>query len=173
MAEEHVLGPEDGKLIDLAGVGVRFMIDAARTGNAFSLVEHPLAPRTLGSPIHTHSREDEYSYVLEGRVGLLIGDEVVEARPGDLVFKPRGIPHAFWNATDEPARFLEIISPAGFERYFAEAEALFAPGEPDMEAFATLCERYGLDMDFESVPRLAAEHGLDMPPEGELADELE
>ena len=166
---DYLLGPGDGKAIDLAGVGVRFMIDAERTGGGFSLVEHPLAPRTLGSPVHTHSREDECSYVLEGRVGVLIGHDVLEATPGDLVFKPRGIPHAFWNATNEPARLLEIISPAGFEHYFAEAESLFAPGEPDMEAFAALSRRYGLDMDFDSVPRLAAEHGLDMPPEGELA----
>ena len=166
----HVLGPKDGDLVDLAGVGVRFMIDAARSGGGFSLVEHPIAPRTLGSPVHTHSREDEYSFVLEGRVGLLLGDDVIEAAPGDLVFKPRGEPHAFWNATDEPARFLEIISPAGFDRYFAEAAAMFPEqGEPDMEAFAALCERYGLEMDFESVPRLVAEHGLEAPPEAELA----
>ncbi len=166
----HVLGPGEGRAIDLAGVGVRFMIDAERTGGGFSLVEHPLAPRTLGSPVHTHSREDEYSYVLEGRVGLEIGDDVIETTPGDLVFKPRGVPHAFWNGTDEPARLLEIISPAGFERYFAEAESLFAPGEPDMEALAALSQRYGLAMNFASVPRLATEHGLEMPPEGELAD---
>jgi mannose-6-phosphate isomerase-like protein (cupin superfamily) len=166
----HVLGPDEGPFVDLAGLGVRFLIDAARSGGGFSLVEHPIAPRTLGSPVHTHSREDEYSFVLEGRVGVQLGDDVLEAGPGDLVFKPRGVPHAFWNATDEPARFLEIIAPAGFERYFAEAEALFAPGGPDMEAFAALSERYGLDMDFESVPVLAERHGLEMPPEGELAD---
>jgi quercetin dioxygenase-like cupin family protein len=166
----YVLGPDDGRAVDLAGLGVRFMIDGERSGGGFALVEHPLAPRTLGSPIHTHSREDEYSYVLEGRVGLLIGDETIEATAGQLAFKPRGVPHAFWNATDEPARFLEVISPAGFEQYFAEAANLFVPGEPDMEAFAALSERYGLVMDFDSVPRLAAEHGLEMPPEAELAD---
>jgi mannose-6-phosphate isomerase-like protein (cupin superfamily) len=165
----HSLGPDEGRLIDLGGVGVRFMLDAARTGGGFSLVEHPITPRTLGSPVHTHSREDEWSYVLEGRVGFELGGDVLEAGPGELVFKPRGEAHAFWNATDEPARFLEIISPSGFERYFAEAEALFAPGEPDMEAFAALSERYGLDMDFASVPRLVAEHGLEPPPEAELA----
>jgi mannose-6-phosphate isomerase-like protein (cupin superfamily) len=169
----RVLHPDDGDFVDLAGVGVRFLIDGGRSGGGFSCVEHPIAPRTLGSPIHTHTREDEYSFVLEGRIGVLLGDEVLEARAGDLVFKPRGEPHAFWNATDEPARFLEIISPAGFERYFAEAAVMFpAPGEgePDMAAFAQLCERYGLEMDFESVPRLTAEHGLKAPPEGELAD---
>jgi mannose-6-phosphate isomerase-like protein (cupin superfamily) len=167
---DHVLGPDEGRLIDLAGVGVRFMLDAARTGGGFSLVEHPLAPLTLGSPVHTHTREDEYSYVLEGRVGFELGGDVLEGSPGELVYKPRGEPHAFWNARDEPARFLEIICPAGFEQYFAEAEALFAPGQPDMEAFAALSERYGLEMEFDSAPRLAREHGLEMPPEAELAD---
>ena len=166
----HVIGPKDGPLVDLAGVGVRFLLDAERTGGGFSLVEHPIAPRTLGSPVHTHSREDEWSFVLEGRVGLLIGGDEVEAGPGDLVLKPRGVPHAFWNATDDPARFLEIISPAGFEQYFAEAAEMFTPGEPDMEAFGALCERYGLDMRFESVPELAARHGLPLPPEADLAD---
>ncbi len=166
----HVIGPQDGAFVDLAGVGVRFLLDAGRTGGGFSLVEHPIAPRTLGSPVHTHAREDEWSFVLEGRVGLLIGDDELEAGPGDLVLKPRGVPHAFWNATDEPARFLEIISPAGFEHYFAEAAAMFSPGEPDMEAFAALCARYGLDMRFETVGDLAARHGLPLPPEAELAD---
>ena len=164
------MGPDDGDFVDLAGVGVRFLIDAARSGGGFSCVEHPIAPRTLGSPIHTHTREDEYSFVLEGRIGLQLGDEVLEAHAGDLVFKPRGEPHAFWNATDQPARFLEIISPAGFEQYFAEAASMFPKdGEPDMEEFARLCERYGLEMDFDSLPRLAEEYGLELPPEGELA----
>jgi len=166
----RVLGPGDGDAVDLAGVGVRFMIGGERSGGGFSLVEHPLAPNTLGSPMHTHRNEDEYSFILEGTVGFELGGDVIDAKPGDLVFKPRGEPHAFWNATDEPARFLEIISPAGFEHYFEEAAAMFpADGPPDMEAFAALCERYELEMDFSSVPRLAAEHGLSEPPEVELA----
>lgn len=165
-----MLGPGDGDLVDLGGVGVRFLIDAARSGGGFSLVEHPIAPRTLGSPVHVHRREDEYSFVLEGRIGLLLGDDVIDATAGDPVFKPRGEPHAFWNPTDEPARFLEIISPAGFERYFAEAASMFPEdGQPDMEAFAALCRRYDLEMDFDSVPRLVAAHGLEPPPEAELA----
>lgn len=167
----YVIEPGDGDFVDLAGVGVRFMLSGQRTGGGFALVEHPIAPRTLGSPIHTHANEDEYSYVLEGRVGLLIGDEELEATPGQLVLKPRGVPHAFWNATDEPARFLELISPAGFESYFAEAASMFDPVEgPDMEAFAALSERYEIAMDFDSVPGLSARHGLPLPPEAELAD---
>jgi quercetin dioxygenase-like cupin family protein len=168
MTGDHVLGPSDGDAVDLAGVGVRFMIGGPEAGGAFALVEHPLAPRTLGSPVHTHRHEDEWSFVLEGEVGLLIGGDHVTARPGDLVRKPRGVPHAFWNATDATARLLELIAPPGFERYFAEAASMFT-GEPDMDAFAALCERYGLDMDFDSAPVLCARYGLELPPEGELA----
>jgi mannose-6-phosphate isomerase-like protein (cupin superfamily) len=68
------------------------------SGGKLSLVEHPLAPRALGSPVHTHSHEDEYSYILAGQVGIQVGRQVILAGPGDVLAKPRGVPHAFWNA---------------------------------------------------------------------------
>ena len=154
-----ILGPADGESLDLGGLGVRFMA----TGEGFSLVEHPIAPRTLAAPMHVHEHEDEYSYVLEGEVGVQVGDEIRYARPGELVFKPRGVWHAFWNRTDEPARLLEIISPAGFERYFAELEPLLAP-EPDFEGLAALQERYGLRMDMSTVATISVREGLVAPP---------
>src|SRR6266550_9278363 len=132
-----VLGPDDGKAGRLGSIGVRFMIDGAESGRGFSLVEHPMLPRKLAAPLHRHSREDEYSFVLEGRLGALLGDEVVYGEPGDLVFKPRDRWHTFWNAGDEPARILEIISPAGFEGYFDElTELLRDGGPPDLTAVA-------------------------------------
>src|SRR3954452_9510311 len=120
MTMAKVLGPRDGKAGSLGSIGVRFMIGDDSSGG-FSLVEHPIAPRGLAAQLHRHSREDEYSFVLEGRVGALLGEEVVYGEPGDLIFKPRDQWHTFWNAGDEPARILEIISPAGFEQFFAEA----------------------------------------------------
>ena len=113
--------------------------------------------------MHTHEREDEYSFVLAGRLGAQIGDDVVEAGPGELVVKPRGIPHAFWNPGDEETRVLEIISPAGFEQYFADlAPALARPGEPgNLPALAEIRTRYGLTMDIASRERLIKEHRLD------------
>ena len=108
-------------------LGVRFMIEGAQSGGNFALVEHPIGPRALAAPMHTHRYEDEYTYVLEGEIGVQVGEEVLVGHPGDLIFKPRGVPHAFWNAADEPARALEIISPAGFERYFAEIAPLLPP----------------------------------------------
>ena len=106
-----VVGPADGKSGSLGMIGVRFMVDGDETEGRFSLVEHPMPPRALAAPLHRHLREDEYSFVLEGRVGALLGDEVVIASPGDLLFKPRNQWHTFWNAGDEPARILEIIAP--------------------------------------------------------------
>jgi glyoxylate utilization-related uncharacterized protein len=110
--------------------------------------------------LHRHTREDEYSYVLEGRMGALLGDEVLEAGPGDLVFKPRGQWHTFWNAGDEPARILEIISPAGFEQCFAELIDLGGGGAADPSALSDLRERYELDVDPDSIPGLIERFGL-------------
>ncbi|HET7508484.1 MAG TPA: cupin domain-containing protein [Solirubrobacterales bacterium] len=149
-----VIGPGDGKAGFLGSIGVRFMIDGEDAGGDFSLVEHPLSPRALAAPLHRHTREDEYSFVLEGRMGGLLGDEVVEAGPGDLVFKPRNQWHTFWNAGDEPCRILEIIAPAGFERYFEELSDKVAALQLDPDDLAALGERYGLEMKPESIPEL-------------------
>ena len=142
--------------------GAVLLAAAADTGGAVSYLLHPLAARTLGSPVHTHTREDEWTYVLEGEVGLEVGEQVMLARPGDLVLKPRGVPHAFWNPTDEPARMLEVITPGGFESYFEEIGEILASSEPDMAALGAVASRYGLRMDPTSVPRLVAEHELSM-----------
>jgi mannose-6-phosphate isomerase-like protein (cupin superfamily) len=157
-----VVGPDNGRDGFLGSIGVRFLIDGPDAAERFSLVEHPMSPRALAAPVHRHTREDEYSYVLEGRMGALLGDEVVEAGPGDLVFKPRGQWHTFWNAGDEPCRILEIISPAGFERFFQELSDLGGVIEAGPEAVAELSERYGLEMQPETVPGLLERFGLQL-----------
>jgi quercetin dioxygenase-like cupin family protein len=157
-----VLGPADGESGFLGSIGVRFMIDGDESGGGFSLVEHPMSPHALAAPLHRHNNEDEYSFVLEGRVGALLGDDVIEGGPGDLIFKPRGQWHTFWNAGDEPARLLEIISPAGFERFFEELVALGGAAATPPEQLGELCRRYALDMDPDSVPGLIERFGLVM-----------
>jgi quercetin dioxygenase-like cupin family protein len=160
--DRHVIGPDDGETLQLFRLRVRFLVDGEATGGRFSLVEHPLPPRALGAPPHTHAHEDEYSFVLEGRIGVQIGDDVIEARPGELVLKPRGIQHAFWNAGDEPARVLEIISPAGFENYFRELAPLLAAPDENAGALGEVVGRYGLEIDLAGIPAFAARHGLDL-----------
>jgi glyoxylate utilization-related uncharacterized protein len=112
-----------------------------------------------------HHNEDEYSWVVEGRVGALLGDEVLYGGPGDFIFKPRGQWHTFWNASDEPARILEIISPAGFERFFDELSAFGGVDKISAENLVELCARYGLEMDVDSVPELCKRFDLKYPGE--------
>ena len=158
-----IVGPKDGKAGNLGSVGVRFMIDGEETGGNFSLVEHPIAPRHLAAPLHIHAKEDEYSYVLEGRLGALLGDEVVYAEPGDLVFKPRNQWHTFWNAGDTECRILEIISPAGFENFFDALADMNEAGPLDPEQLVALAADYGHEFDIEGTQRVAEEHGLIFP----------
>ena len=164
-ATARVLGPSDGKAGFLGSIGVRFMIDGEQADERFSLVEHPMSARAVAAPLHRHTREDEYSFVLEGRVGALLGDEVVIGKPGDLIFKPRAQWHTFWNDGDEPARILEIISPAGFERFFAELVDLGGVAQASPATLAALCDRYGLEMQPDSVPSLLDRFGVVFPGE--------
>ena len=150
----RLLGPAEGRIGFLGSIGVRFMIDSAEADERFSLVEHPMSPRALAAPLHRHSREDEYSYVLEGRMGALLGDDVVYAETGDLVWKPRNQWHTFWNAGGESCRILEIISPGGFECFFAELDGLGGALKADPNDLAALNARYGLEMQPDSVPGL-------------------
>ncbi|HEY8765836.1 MAG TPA: cupin domain-containing protein [Dehalococcoidia bacterium] len=160
-----VVGPRDGKAGFLGSIGVRFILGGEESGGGVALVEHPMSPRALAAPLHRHTREDEYSYVLEGRVGALLGDEVLVGGPGDLIFKPRNQWHTFWNAGDVPTRILEIISPAGFERFFAELVDLGGVTQAEPKQMMELCARYQLEMDPESVPGLVERFSLRFPGE--------
>ncbi|HJU47117.1 MAG TPA: cupin domain-containing protein [Gaiellaceae bacterium] len=155
-----IVGPDDWQFGFLGSIGVRFMVDGAEAEGRFSLVEHQMSPRALAAPLHLHTREDEYSFILEGRMGALLGDEVVEAGPGDLVHKPRNQWHTFWNAGDEPCRLLEIISPAGFEEFFRSLDAMGGAINADPDELTELAARYGHEFQLDSVPVLLERFGL-------------
>jgi hypothetical protein len=98
-------------------------------------------------------------------MGALLGDDVLEAGPGDLVLKPRGEWHTFWNAGDAPCRILEIIAPAGFEGFFEELVDLGGAAQAEPSALAALCERHALEMDPATVPELVERFGVRFPGE--------
>lgn len=152
----------EGTRVALGGLGVIYKLRAQQTGGLLAIVEHPIAPRTLVVP-HIHGDTDEYSYVIEGSVGARIGDEEVTAGPGDYIFKPRLVPHTFWNATDRPARLLEIIVPGGFEDLFEEGAAIFSSARsPDElgQRLGSLAASYGNQLVMDWVPDLSERHGV-------------
>jgi mannose-6-phosphate isomerase-like protein (cupin superfamily) len=155
-----IVGQTQGKSGSLGSIGVRFIVPGVDTEGGFALVEHPMPPRHLAAPLHRHNREDEYSFVLEGRMGALLGDHVVEAGPGDLVYKPRRQWHTFWNAGDDECRILEIIAPAGFEKFFDElvdAGGSKLAGPSKMEELSV---KYAIEFQLESIPELCGRFDL-------------
>ena len=159
--EKLTVGPGEGHFVRLKSLGVRFILRGEQAGGRFCVVEHPIPPRSLAAPMHTHQQEDEYSYVLRGVVGAQVGGRVVRAEPGTFLFKPRGVPHTFWNESDEEASVLELISPAGFERYFEEVAEIFSGGgPPDEQRLGEVRQRYRLDVEMGSIETLIREHAL-------------
>jgi quercetin dioxygenase-like cupin family protein len=146
-----------GKSVWLGGLAVVINISSHQTGRAFSLVECTLEPGRL-VPSHVHRREDESTSVLEGEIGIRIGDRIIQATAGCTVVKPRGIPHTFWNAGAQQARTLDPIAPGGFEIYFLELAELFRTGA--FEQVEALGARYGLARFTDWVPELTTRYQL-------------
>jgi quercetin dioxygenase-like cupin family protein len=139
-----VVQPGEGRTGGLApGIGVVFKIDGEDTGGALSMVEHPFEVGALVPP-HVHTLEDEYSIVLEGKIGFRSNDREVVLGAGGYIIKPRGEVHAMWNAGSTRARMIEVISPAGFEGFFREMSDLTVNGAPDQDEMARLSEKYQL-----------------------------
>lgn len=148
-----------GEFFDFGGLGVEWKIDGQSAEGRFSVIHHPIAPHALAAPLHYHHHEDEYSYVIKGTLGALLGDEVISAGAGTWVFKPRKQWHTFWNEEATPCEIIEIISPAGFENYFREVAASWG----NIDRFQEINDKYGLEMDFDGVPNLCKRFGLTFP----------
>ena len=155
-----VVRPEEGLSVDLAGLGVQFKVWSRSTGGGLSIVEHPMEPGRLVPP-HVHHREDELSYVLEGTFGVRVGNDVATVGPGCYVYKPRGIPHTFWNPGPTQARLIEIIWPGAFERFFEQLAHLTSTAGPELDSKrAELGGEYGLEFVPEWIPELEAQYGV-------------
>lgn len=160
-----VVQPGAGQIGNLAdGVGVIFKIDGEDTGGALSIVEHTFAVGALVPP-HIHTLEDEYSIVLDGEIGFRSEDQEVVLGAGGYIIKPRAEVHAMWNAGSTPARMIEVIAPAGFERFFREFVEMTAAGRPDPDEIGRLAERYQLPFARPAwLPDVIARYGLTPPP---------
>ncbi|HEX6231918.1 MAG TPA: cupin domain-containing protein [Jiangellaceae bacterium] len=158
-----VVYPGEGTSGTLGSIGVQFKLWGADTGGTVAIVEHPFPVGALVPP-HRHTCEDEYSIVTEGRIGFRSGDHEVVLGQGGYITKPRGELHAMWNAGGEPARMIEIISPAGFEHFFREVAEMMATGPVPVHDGMDLAERYGLEFEEPDwLPDLIARYGLDRP----------
>ncbi len=161
--DRFTLAAGGGKSVALGGLGVHFKLWGDQTQGRLSVVEHPMDAGRLVPP-HVHADEDEYSYIVRGEFGVRIGNFEASAGPGDYVFKPRAIPHTFWNAGPQPALLVEMISPAGFEQFFDRLADIYAAAgsdPPDQAAIGELAARYNLAFtNPEWIPELKAKYNL-------------
>jgi quercetin dioxygenase-like cupin family protein len=146
----------------IGSISVGFRLGGEQTGGQVAIVEHPFPPGALVPP-HVHTREDEFSIVTAGAIGFRSGTDEVTLEAGGYISKPRGELHTMWNAGSEEARMIEIITPAGFERFFLELADMIAAGPPHPAALETLAASYGLFFDPSWVPELVDKHGLNSP----------
>jgi quercetin dioxygenase-like cupin family protein len=153
-----LVAPEEGKTVMLFGVRFDYKVVTADSGGGLAMMEVEIPAGTLVKP-HNHSREDEFSLVLDGTVGVRVGDSVLEASAGSYLVKPRGTPHAMWNAQASPARVLEILSPAGLEGYFEQLAPILARHDPP-ERYYGLAKDYGITIEDSWIEELEGTYGV-------------
>jgi quercetin dioxygenase-like cupin family protein len=143
--EPKVVTAEQAHEISLYDVRFRYGIGAQETDGVLSMLEVTIPPRTLVKP-HVHSREDEYTLILSGTVGARLGGETTEVvHVGSWLAKPRDVPHAMWNVTEQPASILEVVVPGGLEGYFEQIAPILREHGPDWtQRYYALAEQYGL-----------------------------
>jgi quercetin dioxygenase-like cupin family protein len=146
----------------IGSITVGFRLSGEHTGEQVAIVEHTFPPGALVPP-HVHTREDEFSIVTAGAIGFRSGADEVVLDAGGYITKPRGELHTMWNAGPEEARMIEVITPAGFERFFRELADLVQAGPPNPDDVMSLSAEYGLFMDPSWVPELMDRYGLRSP----------
>lgn len=146
-ARGYVLDAGDGDHIWFSGTLMTVKAGTEQTYGGFTLIEVS-TPQNLVVPPHIHEDEEEGFYILEGQLRVTCGEQTWTLGPGDFVMMPRGIPHTCSGVGNGSARLLQITSPAGFERFIAEAgepaaEAVVPPpGEPDIAKLLRASAKY-------------------------------
>ena len=156
-----LIGPNEG--LHLPALDITHKVSAAASGGSLVIDEWGLSSGQMIPP-HTHAREDECSYVLQGELTCYVGGEIVLARPGSYVVKPRGVPHAFYNASTGTVRVMEVLAPGeSFAGYFDEYAALASRRTGDGEherARSELGKRFGITWHDDMIPEVQASFGI-------------
>jgi quercetin dioxygenase-like cupin family protein len=138
-----VLAPGEGTHLNVLGDLIALLVSGKQTNDAFTVLSET-SPPGGGTPLHTHHKEDEALYVLEGEYEIQCGDQTVRAGPKSFVFAPREIPHKLTNVSTGPSTVLGIVSPAGFEGFWEEVSQL--PSPPDIDKIMAIAKTYGLEI---------------------------
>jgi quercetin dioxygenase-like cupin family protein len=147
--QAFLLGAEQGRTpepLDILGEECLVKLGTADTDGAVA-VFHLDAPTMSGPPLHRHSREDEWFYVLEGELTFEVDGDRTVLGAGGSVFAPRGTAHAYQNFSPAGARLLVMVTPGDFDRFFQAVSALNKPlPAPDLAQTEKLMNEYGCEL---------------------------
>lgn len=147
--ETLILGPQDYRLnttLEVLGQPGLVKLAGSDTGDAVAVV-HLTVPKLSGPPLHRHSREDEWFYVLDGEITWEVDGKRHSGGPGSSAFAPRGTAHAFQNFRDETAHILVMVTPAGLDRFFADVTTMNKGlSQPDFDRVGQLMQSYGMEL---------------------------
>lgn len=133
-----------GSPVDILGIPMLLRVSGRDTDGTLSVVEsHDLSGG--GPPPHIHHREDETFQILAGEYEFTVGDQKIAARAGDILFAPRGIPHGYRCTSPAGGKLSVTITPAGFEKFFAEIGALTPAQQQEIPRLLAIAQRYGLE----------------------------
>lgn len=136
--------PRDAPVFCALGDEVTVLLSGEQTGGAFTMFQ-VVTPPGGGPPPHWHTREDEWFYIMEGRVEFWQEGEWTEVPTGTAAFLPHGSRHTYRNCGDTPLRMIVHAAPSGFEVFFARiAEVFNAPGGPDMRRIVEISAEHGI-----------------------------
>ena len=141
-----VLRPGEGESVELFGNRLELKAGADETGGGLCLVDYTAGPGFAGPPPHRHHHTFDMFFVLEGELTMRLEDETATAPAGSFVLVPPGVVHTFSNPGAEPVRYLSLMSPGGFERYFLELREALGEGPPDPAVMAELMSKYDVEL---------------------------
>jgi quercetin dioxygenase-like cupin family protein len=126
------------------GCQYTIVVDRQDSGGIVGIFESTV-PSGEGPPIHIHYHEDEVIHILEGEYQFWLDGAVSRAGSGASIFLPRGVPHTFRVVSKTPGRNLAVLTPGGFETFFADAVRHDLRLPPDPATIAALSELYGIE----------------------------
>lgn len=138
------IGARSGRTVSWLGADYTILVDRSESGGSVGLFES-VVPAGEGPPLHIHHHEDEVIQVLDGAFEFWLDGATRRLTPGEAIFLPRGVAHTFRVVSRTAGRNLAVLTPGGFEGFFAEVAALDPGRAADAPMLQAVCRRYGLE----------------------------
>jgi quercetin dioxygenase-like cupin family protein len=134
----------DSSLISVGKLTINYLVDGS-AASSMGMFELSVPPGSNVPPPHSHSKNEECVYVLQGTLRYTVGDETRDLLPGQVMHTPKGVVHAFSNPFDVPAKALIALSPDIGAQYFRDIAAVVnVGGPPDKAALVAIMSQHGL-----------------------------